>query len=82
MEQDSTVAVTVRKLVLISLMEIFKDLAPSYKIRPLTEEEKTARVRLFFSFFFLCEKKVINGNIFLWIHMKLLKGLFQNLLRM
>lgn len=45
MEQDSTVAVTVRKLVLISLMEIFKDLAPSYKIRPLTEEEKTARVR-------------------------------------
>ncbi|XP_077310365.1 nucleolar complex protein 3 homolog [Lithobates pipiens] len=45
MEQDSTVAVTVRKLVLISLMEIFKDLAPSYKIRPLTEEEKTARVK-------------------------------------
>lgn len=80
MEQDSTVAVTVRKLVLISLMEIFKDLAPSYKIRPLTEEEKTARVRLFF--FFFCEKKVINSNIFLWIHMELLKGLFPNLLRM
>ncbi|KAM3913552.1 nucleolar complex protein 3 homolog [Leptodactylus fuscus] len=45
MEQDSTVAVTVRKLVLISLMEIFKDIAPSYKIRPLTEEEKSARVK-------------------------------------
>ncbi|CAI9550300.1 unnamed protein product [Staurois parvus] len=45
MEQDSTVAVTVRKLVLISLMEIFKDLAPSYKIRPLTDEEKAARVK-------------------------------------
>ncbi|XP_018418175.1 PREDICTED: nucleolar complex protein 3 homolog [Nanorana parkeri] len=45
MEQDSTVAVTVRKLVLLSLMEIFKDLAPAYKIRPLTEEEKTARVK-------------------------------------
>ncbi|XP_073541675.1 nucleolar complex protein 3 homolog [Phyllobates terribilis] len=45
MEQDSTVAVTVRKLVLISLMEIFKDIAPSYKIRPLTEEEKNARVK-------------------------------------
>ncbi|XP_063817723.1 nucleolar complex protein 3 homolog isoform X2 [Pseudophryne corroboree] len=45
MEQDSTVAVTVRKLVLISLMEIFKDIAPSYKIRPLTEEEKNSRVK-------------------------------------
>lgn len=45
MEQDSTVAVTIRKLVLISLMEIFKDIAPSYKIRPLTEEEKAARVK-------------------------------------
>ncbi|KAG9485036.1 nucleolar complex protein 3 homolog [Eleutherodactylus coqui] len=45
MEKDSTVAVTVRKLVLISLLEIFKDIAPSYKIRPLTEEEKAARVK-------------------------------------
>lgn len=45
MEQDSTVAVTIRKLVLISLMEIFKDIAPSYKIRPLTEEEKATRVK-------------------------------------
>ncbi|KAM4030228.1 nucleolar complex protein 3 homolog [Anomaloglossus baeobatrachus] len=45
MEQDSTVAVTIRKLVLISLMEIFKDIAPTYKIRPLTEEEKNARVK-------------------------------------
>ncbi|XP_040291594.1 nucleolar complex protein 3 homolog isoform X1 [Bufo bufo] len=45
MEQDSTVAVTIRKLVLISLMEIFKDIVPSYKIRPLTEEEKASRVK-------------------------------------
>ncbi|XP_075072534.1 nucleolar complex protein 3 homolog [Mixophyes fleayi] len=45
MEQDSTVAVTVRKLVLISLMEIFKDIAPSFKIRPLTDEEKNSRVK-------------------------------------
>ncbi|XP_075697528.1 nucleolar complex protein 3 homolog [Rhinoderma darwinii] len=45
MEQDSTVAVTIRKLVLISLMEIFKDITPSFKIRPLTEEEKTSRVK-------------------------------------
>ncbi|XP_053307256.1 nucleolar complex protein 3 homolog [Spea bombifrons] len=45
MEQDPTVAVTVRKLVLISLMEVFKDIAPAYKIRPLTEEEKATRVK-------------------------------------
>ncbi|XP_068114172.1 nucleolar complex protein 3 homolog [Hyperolius riggenbachi] len=45
MEQDSTVAVTIRKLVLISLMEIFKDITPAYKIRPLTEEEKATRVK-------------------------------------
>ncbi|KAG8435245.1 hypothetical protein GDO86_013264 [Hymenochirus boettgeri] len=45
MEQDPSVAVTVRKLVMISLMEIFKDITPSYKIRPLTEQEKTSRVK-------------------------------------
>ncbi|MEE6485628.1 hypothetical protein FKM82_014353 [Ascaphus truei] len=45
MEQDPAVAVTVRKLVMISLMEVFKDITPSYKIRPLTEEEKTSRVK-------------------------------------
>ncbi|KAM4636326.1 nucleolar complex protein 3 homolog isoform 1-T1 [Discoglossus pictus] len=45
MEQDPTVAVTVRKLVMISLMEVFKDITPSYKIRPLTEEEKSSRVK-------------------------------------
>ncbi|KAE8590815.1 hypothetical protein XENTR_v10018217 [Xenopus tropicalis] len=45
MEQDPSVAVTVRKLVMLSLMEVFKDITPSYKIRPLTEEEKSARVK-------------------------------------
>lgn len=44
LETDPCVAVTVRKLVMVSLMEIFKDLVPSYRIRPLTEEEKSARV--------------------------------------
>lgn len=34
MEQDPDVAVTVRKLVIVSLMELFKDITPSYKIRP------------------------------------------------
>ncbi|KAJ8789321.1 hypothetical protein J1605_021848, partial [Eschrichtius robustus] len=43
MEQDPDVAVTVRKLVIVSLMELFKDITPSYKIRPLTEAEKSTK---------------------------------------
>uniref|UniRef100_A0A4W3K2U6 Nucleolar complex protein 3 homolog n=1 Tax=Callorhinchus milii TaxID=7868 RepID=A0A4W3K2U6_CALMI len=45
METDPNVAVTVRKLVMISLMELFKDITPSYRIRPLTESEETAKVK-------------------------------------
>ncbi|KAM6347183.1 nucleolar complex protein 3 homolog isoform 2-T2 [Alca torda] len=45
MEQDPNVAVIVRKLVMVSLMEIFKDIVPSYKIRPLTEAEKATKVK-------------------------------------
>uniref|UniRef100_W5KBY5 Nucleolar complex protein 3 homolog n=1 Tax=Astyanax mexicanus TaxID=7994 RepID=W5KBY5_ASTMX len=45
METDSCVAVTVRKLVMVSLMEIFKDIVPSYRIRPLTEAEKAVKVK-------------------------------------
>ncbi|KAF4085340.1 hypothetical protein AMELA_G00116990, partial [Ameiurus melas] len=45
METDPCVAVTVRKLVMVSLMEIFKDIVPSYRIRPLTEAEKTTKVK-------------------------------------
>uniref|UniRef100_U3IYB7 Nucleolar complex protein 3 homolog n=1 Tax=Anas platyrhynchos platyrhynchos TaxID=8840 RepID=U3IYB7_ANAPP len=45
MEQDPNVAVIVRKLVMVSLMEIFKDIVPSYRIRPLTEAEKAAKVK-------------------------------------
>uniref|UniRef100_A0A7N5K965 Nucleolar complex protein 3 homolog n=1 Tax=Ailuropoda melanoleuca TaxID=9646 RepID=A0A7N5K965_AILME len=44
-EQDPDVAVTVRKLVIISLLELFKDITPSYKIRPLTEAEKCTKIR-------------------------------------
>lgn len=46
MEADPSVAVTVRKLVMVSLMEVFKDIAPTYRIRPLTSAEKAAKVRL------------------------------------
>ncbi|KAM9463059.1 nucleolar complex protein 3 homolog [Clarias gariepinus] len=44
-ETDPCVGVTVRKLVMVSLMEIFKDIVPSYRIRPLTEEEKNTKVK-------------------------------------
>ncbi|XP_056153207.1 nucleolar complex protein 3 homolog [Lampris incognitus] len=45
MESDPFVAVSVRKLVMVSLMEIFKDIIPSYRIRPLTESEKATKVK-------------------------------------
>uniref|UniRef100_A0A3P8UJ36 Nucleolar complex protein 3 homolog n=1 Tax=Cynoglossus semilaevis TaxID=244447 RepID=A0A3P8UJ36_CYNSE len=45
METDPCVAVTVRKLVMVSLMEIFKDITPTYRIRPLTAEEKATKVK-------------------------------------
>lgn len=46
MEKDPSIAVTTRKLAMLSLMEVFKDIVPSYRIRPLTEAEKTAKVRM------------------------------------
>nr|XP_057925233.1 nucleolar complex protein 3 homolog [Doryrhamphus excisus] len=45
MEAEPCVAVTVRKLVMVSLMEIFKDITPTYKIRPLTAAEKAVKVK-------------------------------------
>uniref|UniRef100_A0A673ZVY2 Nucleolar complex protein 3 homolog n=1 Tax=Salmo trutta TaxID=8032 RepID=A0A673ZVY2_SALTR len=45
METDPYMAVTVRKLVMVSLMEVFKDIVPSNRIRPLTETEKASKVK-------------------------------------
>ncbi|XP_067286431.1 nucleolar complex protein 3 homolog [Pseudorasbora parva] len=45
METDPCIAVTVRKLVMVSLMEVFKDIVPAYRIRPLTEAEKATKVK-------------------------------------
>ncbi|TNN04234.1 nucleolar complex protein 3 homolog [Takifugu flavidus] len=45
MERDPCVAVTIRKLAMVSLMEIFKDIAPSYRIRPLTSAEAAVKVK-------------------------------------
>jgi len=39
-----TQPVTVRKLALLSLMEVFKDIVPSYRIRELTEQEHAIKV--------------------------------------
>lgn len=44
MERDPCVAVTIRKLAMVSLMEIFKDIAPGYRIRPLTSAEAAVKV--------------------------------------
>lgn len=44
MECDPCVAVTIRKLAMVSLMEIFKDITPSYRIRPLTSAEAAVKV--------------------------------------
>uniref|UniRef100_A0A3B3VK27 Nucleolar complex protein 3 homolog n=1 Tax=Poecilia latipinna TaxID=48699 RepID=A0A3B3VK27_9TELE len=44
MEADPSVAVSVRKMVMVSLMEVFKDIAPTYRIRPLTSAEKNTKV--------------------------------------
>lgn len=44
MEVDPCVAVTTRKLVMVSLMEVFKDIVPTYRIRPLTPAETSVKV--------------------------------------
>ena len=44
-EQDSDICVTARKLVSLSLMEVFKDIIPAYRIRVVTEKEKQQTVR-------------------------------------
>uniref|UniRef100_A0A8C5DY77 Nucleolar complex protein 3 homolog n=1 Tax=Gouania willdenowi TaxID=441366 RepID=A0A8C5DY77_GOUWI len=45
MEAEPSVAVTVRKMVMVSLVEVFKDIAPTYRIRPLTQDEKNTKVK-------------------------------------
>lgn len=45
-EKDPDVYVTVRKYVMVSLLEIFKDIIPGYYIRMPTEKEEHQKVRL------------------------------------
>ena len=43
-EKDPDVLVTVRKLVMVSLMEVFKDIIPGYRIRLPSEQEQKQKV--------------------------------------
>ena len=42
---------TLKKLIVVSLCEIFKDIAPGYKIRQWTEKENEQNVFLIFFYF-------------------------------
>lgn len=44
-ETDPELCVTVRKLVMVSLMEVFKDIIPDYRVRVATDKEKQQSVR-------------------------------------
>ena len=42
---DPRIGLTVKKLVILSMLEIFKDIIPSYRIRALTEIERSQRMK-------------------------------------
>lgn len=43
-ETDPDISITIRKLVMVSLTEVFKDTVPGYRIRPLSDKEKNTKV--------------------------------------
>lgn len=43
-ECDPDVFLTVRKLAMVSMMEVFRDIIPGYRIRLPTESEKATKV--------------------------------------
>jgi len=55
---DGNVTVTVCKLAMLSLMEVFKDVLPEYRIRVFTNTEKHQKV----CYLFLCFSK-LNVNV-------------------
>jgi nucleolar complex protein 3 len=44
-ESDPLIALPMKKLAAISLLEVFKDIIPEYRIRQLTEQEKEVKVK-------------------------------------
>ena len=45
---DIRTSIVLKKLIIVSMCEIFKDIVPSYKIRPWTEKENEQNVMIFF----------------------------------
>lgn len=45
-ESDPGVSLTVRKYAMVSLIEVFKDIVPGYRLRIPTEMEKAQKVML------------------------------------
>ncbi|XP_005089661.1 nucleolar complex protein 3 homolog [Aplysia californica] len=43
--QDPGIALSVRKYAMVSIMEVFKDIVPGYRLRIPTEKERTQRVK-------------------------------------
>lgn len=43
-EKERDVAVTVKKLTMVSLVEVFKDIAPGYRIREWGDKAKSVEV--------------------------------------
>ncbi|XP_060069533.1 nucleolar complex protein 3 homolog [Ylistrum balloti] len=44
-EEDCDIFLTIRKLAMVSLMEVFKDITPGYRLRIATQEEKSQRAK-------------------------------------
>ena len=44
---DIRTSIVLKKLIIVSMCEIFKDIVPSYKIRPWTEKENEQNVMIF-----------------------------------
>ena len=63
-EKDVDLFVTVRKLGMVSLLEVFKDIIPGYHIRSLTETEKSQKV-FFFIRYDICHALVRGVLLYL-----------------
>ena len=59
-QSDVKNSLILRKFIIVSMCEIFKDIVPSYKIRPWTEKENEQKVFIFNIFELI--KKFFNSN--------------------
>ena len=42
--EPETAGVTIQKMLMVTITEVFKDILPDYRIRPWTEKEKAVKV--------------------------------------